>query len=128
MCFSLLLGKNVPYFNFNYKEESIPQYFLHQWKTSEDIDPTLHLPPCNELMPTSFYEVLEGHLGYVEEENNDESYFERIGLKYFYKDDEGILSEASLNIYLNPGVGVISHTICRIFFEKHTSFHNLITS
>ncbi|KAH0872773.1 hypothetical protein HID58_070135, partial [Brassica napus] len=101
--FKEMLGKKVLYFNFNYKEESIPQYFLHQWKTSEDIDHALHLPPCNELMPTSFYEVLEGHLGHVEEENNDESYFERIGLKCFYKDDKGILSEASLNIYLNPG-------------------------
>lgn len=111
LMFLFSLGEREPYFSSKYKEEPIHPSYLLKWETSEEIDPALtHLPLYNELMPTtSPWEVPE--------EKIVPGYFERIADKCFYEDNKSTLSKASLNIYLDPGLGVIPHIITRIYFE-----------
>ncbi|WZZ36689.1 hypothetical protein YC2023_020090 [Brassica napus] len=99
-----------PFFSFTFKEENVPHSYLQRWEIPEETDPGLHLPFRNELMPTtSLLEVLE--------EEIVGSSFKSIADKCFYKENKGVLAKASLNIYLDPGQGVIPHMITRIYFE-----------
>uniref|UniRef100_M4DVU9 Peptidase M16 N-terminal domain-containing protein n=1 Tax=Brassica campestris TaxID=3711 RepID=M4DVU9_BRACM len=103
-------GEREPFFSFTFKEENVPHSYLQRWEIPEETDPGLHLPFRNELMPTtSLLEVLE--------EEIVGSSFKSIADKCFYKENKGVLGKASLNIYLDPGQGVIPHMITRIYFE-----------
>ncbi|KAF2587742.1 hypothetical protein F2Q68_00046769 [Brassica cretica] len=103
-------GEREPFFSFTFKEENVPHSYLQRWEIPEETDPGLHLPFRNELMPTtSLLEVLE--------EEIVGSSFKSIADKCFYKENKGVLAKASLNIYLDPGQGVIPHMITRIYFE-----------